>query len=62
MSVLDYRWQRLEMDCDFQNLTQFNKIKGFNVQVSYLNALIIINKKMIITAYSNKNLDRHSKQ
>ena len=62
MSVLDYRWLRLEMDCYFQNLSQFNKIKGFNVQVSYLNALIVINMKMIITAYSSKNLDHHSKQ
>ena len=47
MSVLDYRWLRLEIDCYFQNLSQFNKIKGFNVQVSYLNALIVINMKMI---------------
>ena len=25
MGVLDYRWLRLEMDCYFQNLSQFNK-------------------------------------
>ena len=62
MSVLDYRWLRLEMDCYFQNLSQFNKIKYFNVQVSYLNALIVIYMKKIITAYSNKNVDHHCKQ
>ena len=53
MSVLDYRWLRLEMDCYFQNLSQFNKIKGFNVQVSYLCAA-----KAIVTAVSVLNKDR----
>ena len=27
MSVLDYRWLRLEMECYFQTLSQSNKIK-----------------------------------